>query len=114
MVLHLALAAKLNLSIAFRGSVLSPTCLLLCFIVKLSISNPWFQRTLDDTSHGFRLFLFQLSRIVFGPENVNDNDPSSPGRWNRAARLLRQCVGGTQSAIEEDAASYQVLSMTAL
>ncbi|KAI4303249.1 hypothetical protein MLD38_038902 [Melastoma candidum] len=109
MVLHLAVAAKLNLSIALRGTILSPTCLLVCFLVKLSLSTSWFQQTFDDTSHGFHLFFFQLSRIVFGP----DNDPHSPGRWQRAARLLRQRVG-TRSAVEEDVGTYHFLSMTAL
>lgn len=113
MVLHLGAVVKLNLSIALRGTILSPTCLLISYLVKLSLSTNWFLGTFDDTAQGVRFFLFQLSRIMFDHTTTDqENHSGLAGRWERAIRLFRRNMA-TRTAVD-DGSNYHLLSMTAL
>uniref|UniRef100_A0A7N0UHS8 Uncharacterized protein n=1 Tax=Kalanchoe fedtschenkoi TaxID=63787 RepID=A0A7N0UHS8_KALFE len=88
------------------------------YLLKLSFSSTLVRRAYVDAAYSTRLFVFQMSRIAFGPGPGEDGRAGR--RWRRAVRLLydrfanavRRAPGAV--LLESDEVSLHALSMVAL
>ncbi|KAF9689882.1 hypothetical protein SADUNF_Sadunf01G0138600 [Salix dunnii] len=109
--------AKLNLlfSTSHTGGTSLITCLLCPYVLKLTFSVRLVRHAYTDLLYSSRLFLFQLSQIVFD----NDQPAALAGnstRLGRALRLVYQRVTRARRppAAPDDEDNFHALSMLSL
>ncbi|KAG5228927.1 hypothetical protein OIU77_023570 [Salix suchowensis] len=115
--LHVVGLAKLNLllSTSHTGGASLFTCLLCPYLLKLTFSVRLVRHACTDLLHSSRLFLFQLSQIVF-----DNNQPAALAgnstRLGRARRLVYQSVTRARRppTAQDDEDNFHALSMLSL